>query len=84
MQYVPSSLRAKRGNPEANAAQSGLLRRCAPRNDGLLRALASWGETNLLFSSREAAKTRRNLSAADVLRLLGHNMPPVGEMDIAE
>ena len=44
---------------------------------GSLRAFAPSREANFLFSSREDAKTRRHLSAADVLRLLGHNMPPV-------
>ncbi len=57
---LPLSLRAKRGNPEANAARSGLPRRYAPRNDGFLGAFAPWRETNLLFSSREGAKARRN------------------------
>ncbi len=87
---LSSSLRAKRGNPEANAAQSGLPRRVvyperlqgsrrAPRNDGHLRALASWRETILLFSSREAAKARRHWSAAGVPQLLRFNRPPKGK-----
>ncbi len=37
---LSSSLRAKRGNPEANATISGLPRRCAPRNDGELERQA--------------------------------------------
>ena len=71
MELSPS-LRAKRGNPEANAAQSGLPRRCAPRNDSFLRAFAPSRETNLLFSSREPkatagqpAKTRRVWEATE-------------------
>ncbi len=74
---MQSSLRAQRGNPEATVAQSGLPRRCgraavhperlqgsrrAPRNDGFLRAFAPSRETNFLFSSREAAKARRNFA----------------------
>jgi hypothetical protein len=56
----------------------------------LLRAFAPLRETNLFLFSRQDAKTPRKRSiygpgsnivecAADVLRLLGHNMPTVGE-----
>jgi hypothetical protein len=84
-----TSLRAQRSNPIRTRA-TGFLRRKAPRNDGILRAFAPWREPNLFLFSREDAKTRRvqgiyrpgsNIveCAADVLRLLRHNMPPVGE-----
>ena len=70
------SLRAQRGNPDCGAV-AGLPRRCgragvhperlqgsrrAPRNDGYLRAFAPSRETNFPFSSREAAKSRRNFA----------------------
>ncbi len=51
----PSSLRAQRGNPDFGAA-TGLPRRCAPRNDVVLRAFAPSREPNLFFSR---AKTQR-------------------------
>jgi hypothetical protein len=64
--------------------------RTAPRNDEFLRAFAPLREPNLFLFSRQGAKAPRKRSiygpgsnivecAADVLRLLGHNMPPVGE-----
>ena len=82
-----SSLRAQRGNPDFGAAAE--LQRCA-RNDVVLRAFAPSREPNLFLFSREDAKARRRggiyewrsnivACAADVLWLLGHNMPPVGE-----
>ena len=63
--------------------------RRAPRNDVLLCAFASSRESNLFLFSRKGAKALRGRvvsrpeiniieCAADVLRLLGHNMPPVG------
>lgn len=54
-----TSLRAKRGNPDFGSV-AGLPCRFAPQNGGFLGALASWRETTLLFSSREAAKMRMN------------------------
>ena len=45
------------------------------RNDGTLRAFAPSREPQLLFNSRKGAKAQRDL----VLRLMRHNMPPVGE-----
>ena len=64
--------------------------RRAPRNDGILCAFAPWREPNLVLFSREGAKAQRRWGiygpgsdivecAAEVLRLLGHNIPPVGE-----
>ncbi len=84
-----SSLRAQRGNPDFGAA-AGLPRRA--RNDVVLRAFAPSRETNLFLFSREDAKARRKGGiyvprsnivecAADVLRLLGHYMPPLGETE---
>ena len=52
---------------------TGLLR--FARNDGSLRAFAASREPNPFFESRKGAKVRRGFG----LRLLGHNMPPVGE-----
>ena len=45
---------------------------------GSLRVFAASRETSFPFFQREDAKTRRVRGTADVLRLLGHNMPPVG------
>jgi hypothetical protein len=53
-----TSLRAKRSNP-ALENTTGLPRRCAPRNDVILRAFAASREPNFFLSSREAAKPRR-------------------------
>ena len=86
MKAFPSSLRAERGTPDVVAA-AGLPR--FARNDDILRAFAPWRGTNLFLFSRKGAKTPRRMGiygpgsnivecAADVLRLLGHNMLPVG------
>ena len=61
----------ERSNPVSYWA-TGLLR--FARNDEHLRAFAPSREPNLLFDAREGAKTR----GVFVLRLLRHNMPPVG------
>jgi hypothetical protein len=87
--FVPPSLRAQRGNPDFGAA-TGLPRHYAPRNDDLLRVFAPLRETKFFLFSRQDAKAQRKRSiygpgsnivecAADVLRLLGHNMSPVGD-----
>jgi hypothetical protein len=87
MSFVPPSLRAQRSNPDFSAA-TGLPRRCAPRNDDLLRVFAPLRETKFFLFSRQDAKPQRKRSicgpgsnivecAADVLRLRGHNMPPM-------
>ena len=65
------------------------------RGFSYLRAFAPSRETDFLFSSREAAEARRVQGiygpgsdivecAADMLRLLGHNMPPVSQVEAAE
>jgi hypothetical protein len=88
VRFSTPSLRAQRGNPDFGAA-GGLLRHFVPRNDEHLRAFASLRDTNLFLFSRKGAKAQRKGSiygpgsnfvecAADVLRLLGLNMPPVG------
>ena len=63
-----SSLRAKRSNPASDWA-TGLLRHFAPRNDDPLRAFAPSREPNLLFDSREGAKTRRRITSIAFLAL---------------